>query len=274
MKPSISIIIVNYNTKDLIVDCVKSINKDGPNDAEIIVVDNNSTDGSVEAIKKLKGIKTIFNDSNTGFAYANNQGIKIAKGKYVFLLNSDTYLTKGSLEDLMKFADEHDDAGVVGPRLLNKDKTLQYSCFRFPTITNAIKQYWFGKKGLFDKYVPGLDKPYQVDAVVGAAFLMTPKALEKVGGLDERYFFYFEDLAYCKRIHEEGLKVYYYPKPKIVHYHGASIKKVESEDAGRWKRMIPSSKIYHGLFKHYLLTFIMLLGQKWSKLYEVFKKNS
>lgn len=273
MTPIISVIIVNFNTKKLIVDCVNSIKKDGPKDTEIIVVDNNSTDGSVEAIKKLDGIVTIFNDSNTGFAYANNQGIKIAKGKYVLLLNSDTFLTKGSLEDLIEFAEEHPDAGVVGPRLLNLDKSLQYSCFRFPTIVNAIKQYWFGQKGLFDKYVPGTDKPYEVDAIVGAAFLMTPKALKLIGGLDERYFFYFEDLAYCKKVHEVGLKVFYYPKPKIVHYHGASIKKVEVEDASRWKRMIPSSKIYHGLFKHYLLTFIMLLGQKWSKLYETVKKN-
>jgi GT2 family glycosyltransferase len=273
MTPSISVIIVNFNTKDLIVDCVNSIKKDGPKDAEIIVVDNNSTDGSVEAIKKLSGIKTIFNDSNTGFSKANNQGIKIATGKYILLLNSDTFLTKGSLEDLMKFADEHPDAGVVGPRLLNLDKSLQDSCFRFPTIKNAILQYWFGKKGLFDKYVPGIDKPYEVDAIVGAAFLMTPKAVKELGGLDEKYFFYFEDMDYCRKVHKIGLKVYYYPKPKIVHYHGASIQKVEKEDANRWKRMIPSSKIYHGLFKHYLLTFILMIGQKWSKLYETLKKN-
>ncbi len=271
MKPDLSIIIVNFNTKDLIKDCVESIRKNCSLNVEIIVVDNNSQDGSVEAIMKL-GVVAIFNKGNFGFAKANNQGIKIAKSEYVFLLNSDTLIKKGSLEKILTFAKAHPDAGVVGPRLFFKDGSLQNSCLRFPTIGNAIKEYWFGEKGLFDKYAPKGKSPVVVDSLVGAAFLMTPAALKKVGGLDERYFFYFEDIDYCRKVKRAGLKVYYLPEAEIIHFEGASGKKI-AKPKDQWRRLIPSSKIYHGTLKHYILTLIILIGQKWAKLYGHIQKN-
>ena len=112
----------------------------------------------VEILEKYEeeydNLKVIYNDGNYGYAKANNQGIKIAKGKYLLLLNNDTVVKKKSLGKLLKFADKKDDAGVVGPKLLNKDGSLQPSCFRFPTIVNAVKEYWLGEKGLFEKYAP------------------------------------------------------------------------------------------------------------------------
>src|SRR3990167_950423 len=202
---NVSIIIVSYNTKKLTLATIASLFKEGSGvDFEVIVIDNNSQDGSVESLKKLQKIKLIRSKINTGFAFANNQGIKISKGKYVFLLNSDTIV----------------------------------------------------KKGLFEKYAPKSGEPIEVDSVVGAAFLITPEALKKVGKLDEKFFFYFEDIDYCRRVKRAGLKVYYYPGAEIIHYHGASGKKI-ADIANQWRRLIPSSKLYHGVFKHYLLFLIM-----------------
>lgn len=274
MKPTLSIIIVSYNTQKLTLDAISSVYQEGSNfSKQIIVEDNNSQDGSVEALRHLanehENFLLIENKENLGFAKANNQGIKKAEGEYILLLNSDTVVKKGALGKLMNFAQETPDAGVVGARLLNKDGSIQEGCYHFPTIGRAISEYWLGKKGHFDKFAPKGDSPVTVDALVGAAFLITPQALKKVGTLDERYFFYFEDIDYCRRVWKAGLKVYYYPGSLIVHLLGASGKKI-ADPANQWKRLIPSSKIYHGTIKHYLLTIILWLGQKWERL---FKKN-
>lgn len=271
----LSIIIVSFNTKDLTIGCLHSIEKEAKDISfEVIVIDNNSADGSIIALKEIKKedywnkrLVLIFNKSNTGYAKANNQGIKKSKGEYFLLLNSDTVVHKDSLQNLLSFADKTPDAGVIGSKLLNIDGTLQSSCFHFPTITNAIKEYWFGQKGLFDKYAPSEKKPTTVDAVVGAVFLITPEAKKKVGILDERYWAYFEDIDYCRQTWRKGLKVYYLPTSIITHYHGASFAKVAPEPQ-RWKKLIPSSKIYHGVIKHYLLFIILWLGQKWEKLFQ------
>jgi GT2 family glycosyltransferase len=266
----LSIIIANFNTRELTLKCLESIEKEGEGlNYEVIVIDNGSSDGSWEALNKLreknKRLVLIRNEENLGYVKANNQGIKKSQGKYIFLLNSDTYLKPNSLEKLIEFARSHEDAGVIGPKLLNHDGSVQASCFRFPTVKNAILQYWFGKKGLYDKYVPDGNNPSEVDSLVGAAFLITPKALEKEERLDERYWAYFEDIDYCRRVHRIGLKVYYFPEAEVVHYHGVSFSKL-AEKNEQWKRLIPSSKIYHGLFKHYLINFILWSGQKWRNI--------
>lgn len=263
----LSIIIVNFNTKKLTLDCIKSIIKSKLKVGyEIIVVDNGSTDKIpkskfYELIDKACQLKLITNEANLGFARANNQGIKIAKGKYVLLLNSDTVVKDGAVEKLYEFAEAHEDAGVVGSKLLNKDGSVQNSVFHFPTIINAIRQFWFGEKNLFGLYVPETFEPTTVNAVVGASFLITPKAREKLGVLDERYFFYYEDLDYCKRVWDAGLKVYYVPDAEIIHLKGASGKALVNENE-QWKRLVPSSKIYNGIFGYYILFIIMWLGQK------------
>lgn len=272
----LSIVIVNLNTKKLTVECIESVLKEGSKiKKEILVTDNGSTDGSVEALrdfkKKLKNFTLIENDGNFGYAKANNQGIRKAKGKYILLLNNDTIVHKGALRSLIKFAKNTPDAGVVGSRLLNIDGTLQMSCYHFPTIGNAIKEYWLGKKGLFEKFAPKGKKAVTVDAVVGAAFLITPKAFKRIGVLDERYFAYFEDIDYCRQVWKNEMKVYYLPESVITHYHGATFKKLANQK-DRWKKLIPSSKIYHGLAKHYLINAILWTGQKWQKLLKIKNK--
>ncbi len=154
---------------------------------------------------------------------------------------------------------------MVGSKLLNIDKSSQGSVLKLPTILGAVKEYWLGKAGYFGLYVPETNKPAVVDAVVGAAFLITKVARNKVGLLDERYFMYFEDLDYCRRAQKVGLKVYYMPESRIIHYHGASGKDI-IEPEFQWKRLVPSSKIYHGQIKHEIISFIMWTGQKiWKK---------
>ena len=268
----VSIVIPSFNTKDVLVSCVKSIIGEGELEKEIIVVDNASSDGSVTAIKKLKKehqnyrLTIIENKINLGFAKAVNLGIKASKGDYIFLLNSDTLVKKDSINKILNFAKDYKEVGVVGSKLLNPDGSPQSSCFNFPTILNAIKEYFFGLNGSFGKFLPLGSSPSVVDAVVGAAFLITPVAKSKVGLFDERYFMYFEDIDYCRRVKKAGLKTYYFPDSEVIHYHGLSGKGMTQENIG-WKRLTPSSKIYHGASIYYILNAVLWIGQKWQKLW-------
>jgi len=240
-KIELSIIIINYKTPKLVEGAIASIKKSSPKTSyEIIVIDNSN--------------------DNVGFAKGNNKGIRKAKGKYILLLNSDTIVKKNAIDRLIEFSKENPDAGVVVPRLLNPDETIQGSVFRLPSMTLAIKQYFLGERNLLTKYAPLGNTPVQVESAVMAAFLITPKALEKVGLLDEKYFMYFEDLDYCQRVNKAGLKVYYLPSAEIIHLHGGS--------GGTNKYLIDSAKKYHGIVGYYIYTFILWLGQKWQKLFK------
>lgn len=260
----ISVIIVSFNTKRLTLDAARSVEKYAINgESELIVVDNGSTDGSSEALQKLKlsiPYKFISNDANLGFATANNVGIKNARGRYIFLLNSDAKLTKGALISLVKFAEENPNAGIVSPALLNLDKTIQPSVYRLPTLKRAISHYW-GNTHVLDKYAPKLSTPTKVESTVAAAWLITPLAINRVGSLNEKYFMYFEDLDYCRKLKKAGLFVYYLPSAKVYHYHGASAKATQHESE-QWKRLIPSSKTYHGKVRYYLMFIISISAQK------------
>lgn len=259
----LSIIIINHNTQDLTESCVKSIKKYKPKVSyEIVVIDNGS---DVVFETNERGIKVIGNKENLGFAKANNQAIRMAVGKYILLLNSDTEVKKGSIDKLYEFAKERKDVGVVTSKLLNPDGSTQASVFRLPTIWRAIRQYWFGENGVLDKYTPDSRDPVIVEVAVMASFLITPKALKKVGMLNEKYFMYFEDFDYCRELKKKGLKVYYLPSSEVVHYHGASGNSLVSNE-NQWRRLIPGSKIYHGILKHYIITIVFWLGQKWQKL--------
>ena len=261
MSKKLSIIIVNFNTKELVLDCVKSIKSSKLKmNYEIIIVDNGSTDPLVPS----KDFKLITNKENLGFSKANNLGIKESTGEYVLLLNSDTLVKVGSIEKLIEHAKRHPDAGAVVPRLLNSDGSTQPSVFKFPNIGSVIKKYWFNVSGYMDKYIPETET---VEVAVMAAFLITPKALKMIGGLNEKYFMFFEDFDYCRKIKELGLKVYYLKTAEVIHLHGESGKHL-ADEGNQWRRLIPSSINYHGKVKHYLIYIIMMIGQKFG-LYSI-----
>jgi len=253
----LSIIIASYNTFNLTKKCIESILKYKPSfKLEIIVVDDGSTDDSASKLRNhFKGVKNLIiieNLKNSGYVRTNNRGLIKSKGEYKLLLNSDTVVHQGALDNLVDFASITPDAGVVASKLLNSDKTTQKSCYHFPTIFNAIN---------YQNFAPTTSEPTVVDAVVGAVFLITPKAYKLVGGLNPKYVSYFEDLDYCREVHRKGLKVYYLPSSIVTHYHGQTFKKLSDKD-NQWKKLIPSSIAYHGYIKHYILFIISWLYQK------------
>lgn len=260
----VSIIIGNYNTPKLTRECVESIYRYWPKCSfEVIVVDDASTDNSMDVLreleKKFKNLKVLQNIKNSGFVRTNNKGLHKSKGDYKLLLNSDTLIHQGTIDSLISFAEKTPDAGVVGSRLLNKDGSIQESCYYFPTIWNVIN---------YKKYAPDGEDPKVVDAVVGASFLITPKAYKLIGGLNLKYVSYFEDLDYCREVKKKGLKTYYLPTSEVTHLHGESFKQLYGKDSN-WKKLVPSSIAYHGLFKHYLLYIISLCYQKFQKLLKI-----
>ena len=257
----LSIVIVSYNTQELLRKCLESIIdclEKSKIKGEIIIVDNGSTDGSARTVKKeFPKVKLIENKENLGFARANNQALRQVRGEYILLLNSDTEVKPGALESLLEFAEKHPEAGIVGAKLLNPDGSIQPSVYHFPTVWRAIKEYWLGKEGEYEKYIPDGAVAVGVEAVTGAAMLVARKVIEKVGQLDNRYFMYFEDLDFCRRVKQKGFQIFYLPSAEIVHHHGASGKTIVGQTR-QW--LIKSSKIYNGLAKYYFLTLVIWLG--------------
>jgi GT2 family glycosyltransferase len=199
---------------------------------EVWVVDNASTDHSAEMVElKYPDVKLIVNPSNTGFSRANNQIIEQSKSRFVFLLNSDAWVSMpGALDRLVEFADAHPKAAVVGTRVLNPDSSLQYSCRRFPSLgAGLFRNTYLGRlfphnryaqeylMGDFDHSVAS-----RVDWVSGCAMLLRRDFLDQEGGLDERFFMYCEDVDICKRAWVKGWEVWYAPDPVVYHRIGAS----------------------------------------------------
>ena len=235
----LSIIIVNYNVKEFLQNLIYSIKKAACNISyEIVIVDNNSEDGSVEFIKEkflpLGGIKLIANKKNLGFSKANNIGLSEAKGKYLLLLNPDAVVSEDTFTKMIDFFESNPQAGLAGCKILNPDGTLQLACRRsFPGPWTAFCKVTglsslFPKSRLFARYnltYLNENETYEVDAVSGSFMMMTREAYEKVGGLDEEFFMYGEDLDLCYRIQKSGLKVYYVHSTQIIHYKGESTKR-------------------------------------------------
>ena len=264
---TLDIIIVNWNTAVTTKKCVRSILKHIKDiSCQITIVDNASTDNSLVLLKTIKSnrIKIIKNSKNLGYAKACNIGSSHSKAKYLLFLNSDIELTDNSLIKMFDYLSKNLQIGLIGPRFLNPDQSVQSSVFPPQTVKNAIKEYWLDQQ-TYLKYTPRSKKPISVWAVSGGAVLIKNSFFKKIGGWDEKYFMYFEDLALSQKVHHHQKQVYYYPQATLVHHHGQSGKSLGGTK-DQWKKLIPSSKIYHGLLKHYLLFFILWTGQKWQKL--------
>lgn len=246
----LSISIVSYNTKDLLNACLNSVyeNSGGIN-FEVIVVDNNSGDGSAEMVEKeFPQVKSIRNRENVGFARANNQAIRQSKGRYILLLNSDTVVISDALSKMINFMDSHPQAGVVGGKMVRSDLTAQPSIRTYLDL-KALFISFFSLKNLvpskYRRFVvrllgPFLGKtvrsyldcyrneknPTLVDDVPGACFCVRQKVVEEVGLLDENFFMYYEDTDWSIRIKKKGWKLYILPEALIIHYARQSANKV------------------------------------------------
>ena len=224
----VCIIIVNWNTKKLLLDCIRSIHETVKNISfEIWLVDNASTDGSLEAVKQnYPDVNIIRNKKNLGFAAANNMALERMRGQYVLLLNTDTILTNGAVEDLFDFMEKNSDAGMACGQLLNKDGSKQNSVANFPGIHSLICNESL-LQILFPKKFPGkrreYKKPVEVDSCIGACLMVRKKAMDEVGLLDKRYFFFFEETDWAYRMKQAGWKIYFVPSAKIFHIQGQTV---------------------------------------------------
>jgi hypothetical protein len=226
------VVIVSWNAKRYLEECLDSL-AEAPlaGDMEIIVVDNGSTDGSPEMVaSKFPSVRLIRTGTNLGFAKANNVGIRETSGRYIALVNSDIRILGKCLDDLMKFLDQNPRVGVVGPKILNADMSLQSSCRRFPSLWNNFCES-VGLAGLFGKsrlfagehmlYFPH-NRIVDVNVLVGCFWLVRRETFDQVGLLDEDFFIYSEDVDWCKRCWDIGWRVTLFPTPKAIHYRGGS----------------------------------------------------
>ena len=231
MTVDISICIVTYRARDFLRDCLRSIyGTVDPVSVEIIVVDNHSEDDTVGMLtQEFPDVRLLVNDRNTGYTVPNNQAIRESSGRYIMLLNPDTLVKPNALAELVAFLDSHPEAGIVGPKVLNRDGTLQKQCRRSEARPWDTFTYFSGLSRLFphDKRFAGYlmtylseDTAHEAEAVSGSCMLIRRTVIEQIGGLDEDFFAYQEDSDFCRRARMAGWKVFYNPAAHIVHYAG------------------------------------------------------
>ena len=243
----LTIIIVSWNVRDLLSRCLHSLVAEaspsgqdlslrvGGSLVEIVVVDNASADGSAEMIRaEFPQVRLLVNDDNRGFAAASNQGLALSRGRQLLLLNPDTEVLGDALPAMLRYVDAHPAVGALGPRLCYPDGSLQSSRRRFPTfatglVESTVVQEWWGDNRILRRYYMA-DTPddaiQPVDWVVGACLLVRRETYEQVGGLDEGFFMYSEEMDWCHRIKDAGWEVVYLPTATVVHHEGKSSEQV------------------------------------------------
>jgi GT2 family glycosyltransferase len=217
----VSIIIVNYNGKDRTRACLQSIHTVSSSvEHEIILIDNCSDDGSVEAIRKeYPDIRIVPQNANLGFGTANNRGARIAKGEFLFFVNNDIIFKEDIITPLKEFMEKNDSAGIAAPMLLNPDGTYQLSYGKYPSLLNELRTK---RETIAAKSIPDDRSPKRVEWVSFAAVMIHRAAFEKIHGFDERYFMYFEDADFCCRAHDAGYTTYYCAGYALLHSGGGS----------------------------------------------------
>lgn len=292
----LSVIIVSYNTRELLKSCLESVIKASENlDKEIFVVDNNSHDNTVKLVsEKFPKVKLIANKKNLGFSKANNQALKRANGKYFLILNPDTKVLPDTINKMITFMELNRETGVATCRIELPSGRLDSDCRRhFPTPARALCHFlsldkFFKGSKIFDSYYMGYlpeNIEHEVDACVGAFMMVRSSAAKKVGFFDEDFFFYGEDLDWCYRFKKAGYKIFYTPITKIIHYKGASsgIKKSSSHltkatRASKEKATRESTRAMKLFYqKHYaqkynhLVTLLVLVAVSLVEYWRIFK---
>jgi GT2 family glycosyltransferase len=257
----VSIIIVAWNVRELLGNCLRSVFRETHGlEYEVIYVDNGSVDGSVEMVRReFPQTRLLENKENRGFIKANNQGIEIAQGRYVLLLNSDTLVLDNAIAKTVAWADQHPEAAVVGCQVLNPDRTVQENCFRFYSTLNMLWDVlWlsraFPKHPVFGRKSYGgwdFNSVREVDVVVGCFSLVRMAAIRQVGVMDERFFVYGDDIDWCYRFVKAGWKVFFAPVGQIIHYGGQTTKK----EAGRFSLQLHGAVLINVKTHYNWLTF-------------------
>ncbi len=224
----ISVIIVNWNTKDFLSQCLRSVYETIKQQTfEVIAVDNASTDGSVVMLKEdFSSVVVVKNHVNRGFGAASNQALRVMKGRYALLLNTDTILTENAVHELFTFLESHSDVAMACGQLLNADGSKQNSIAAFPSfltlLTNmSLLEYLFPKRFLSKRYSHA--GPVEIESGIGACLLVRKQAIDKVGMFDERYFFFFEETDWAYQMRSAGWKIFHVPTALIYHFQGQSI---------------------------------------------------
>ncbi len=257
---NVSIIIVNWNTKALLLQCLESLStRSGQYTIEIIVVDNASSDGSVEAVKNsFPQVTVIRNEANFGFAKATNIGLQSSSGRYACLVNSDVVIRDDCIDRLCEYMDQHPSIGISGPRLLNSDLSMQPSCKYFPSLWNNLcvtlgLYKLFPQSAFFSSehmWFFAHNEIKYVDVLVGAFLMVRRKAIDQVGLLDERFFIYGEETDWCRRFWNAGWKIVFNPQGEAIHFGAGS----SSADPGRFSRELYRSKRIYWKKNHSFLT--------------------
>lgn len=264
--PTLSIVIVNFNTRELLKACLRSV--EASRTAwpwELFVVDNASADGSADMVAaEFPWATLIRSESNRGYAYANNLGLRRAAGSYLLLLNPDTVLPPDALQQMVEYMDAHPEAGIAGPKLVRQDGSLDLACRRsFPSPEVSFYRMLglsklFPRSSRFGRYnltYLDPDRPAEVDSVVGAFMIVRSEAVSQVGMLDESFFMYGEDLDWAFRIKSRGWKVLYNPAVVVLHYKG------ESSRRHPRKAILEFYRAMHLFYrKHYAAQTNVLLG--------------
>jgi GT2 family glycosyltransferase len=231
MNIDVSICIVTYHARDFLRDCLRSIYRTVDSVSfEIIVVDNHSEDGTLEILHSdFSDVHLLVNDQNTGYTRPNNQAMRISLGRYILLINPDTLVEPNTITELAAFLDTHPEVGIVGPKVLNRDGTLQKQCRRSEARPWDAICYFSGLSRLFphDKRFAGYlmtyldeDLTHEAEAVSGSCMLIRRQVIDQIGYQDENFFAYQEDTDYCRRARLAGWKVFYNPSAQIIHYGG------------------------------------------------------
>ena len=233
MNPDVTVSIVNWNTKDELSECLKSVFAQESVEFEVIVVDNASSDGSAGFVRDNYDprVRLIENSANLGFGAAHNQVIRESTGRHVLLFNPDCrFLETDSLAKMVDYLDRNPDVGMLGPKILNPDGTLQYSARRFPNMFAAVFRHtMFGKLFPHNRFVREYlmtdwahDQVTDIDWLSGAALMIRRETIDRIGLIDEQFFMYCEDVDWCRRAHSMGWRVVYFPMASVSHRIGAA----------------------------------------------------
>jgi len=226
----LSIVIVNWNTRDMLRNCLASIPRDSELQTEVIVIDNASADGSsLMVTEEFPEVRLIQNSANLGFATATNQGLRIANGRHLLLLNSDTLVLGNVLEESVRYMDAHPDVGMMGCKVLNEDGTTQMTCSLFPSFINLLLQTlglnrlerprWLRRYQMLDW---ARDDEREVEVISGCYLVARRTAVAQIGLLDESFFLYGEETDWCRRCAEAGWRLVFTPVGRIIHFGSGS----------------------------------------------------